>query len=199
VDVDIQACVSGDKRAWDHFVRRTSSIIYAAVYRACGSKPGARDDVDDRVQDVYIRLIRNDYRLLRTYDASRASLSTWLTLVSRSVVYEHFQKRSLNTVAIESAHDLASPQASSESHGVAKLPAAALEGLTDRQRLVLRMLFDEGMSVEEAARRMDVDPQTIRSTKHKALTRLRQQFPSPTEPEKQGFSSSQGDVSPETP
>ena len=36
------------------------------------------------------------------------------------------------------------------------------------------MLFDEDMSVEQAAARLNVDPQTIRSEKHKALTRLRE-------------------------
>jgi RNA polymerase sigma-70 factor (ECF subfamily) len=46
--------------------------------------------------------------------------------------------------------------------------------LTDRQRLVLQMLFDDDLTVEQVARRMGVDEQTVRSTKHKALTRLRE-------------------------
>ncbi len=180
LDVDIQACVKGNKQAWNHFVQRTSSIIYAAVHRAIGGKAANRNDVDDRVQDVFVRLIRNDCRLLKTFDSNRASLSTWLTLVSRSVVYEQFQKKNLNSIGLDGVEAHALPRARDqviESESLADITSVDLGCLTDRQRLVVRMLFEEGMSVEEAAQRMDVDPQTIRSTKHKALTRLRQQLP----------------------
>ena len=46
--------------------------------------------------------------------------------------------------------------------------------LTARQRLVLRMLFDQRMTVCRAAALLGVDEQTVRSTKHKALSRLRE-------------------------
>jgi RNA polymerase sigma-70 factor (ECF subfamily) len=46
--------------------------------------------------------------------------------------------------------------------------------LSERQGLVIRMLFDEDLSVAETAARLGVDEQTVRSTKHKALTRLRE-------------------------
>jgi DNA-directed RNA polymerase specialized sigma24 family protein len=41
---------------------------------------------------------------------------------------------------------------------------------------VLRLLFDEQKSVAEAARFLGVDEQTVRSAKHKALSRLREHF-----------------------
>ena len=63
------------------------------------------------------------------------------------------------------------------SSGSREPPASALSVpmhvLTARQRLVLRLLFDESRTVAEAARFLDVDEQTVRSTKHKALSRLR--------------------------
>ena len=52
-------------------------------------------------------------------------------------------------------------------------PALPLHLLTPRQRLVLRLLFDQRLTVADAARAIGVDDQTIRSTKHKALSRLR--------------------------
>jgi len=39
---------------------------------------------------------------------------------------------------------------------------------------VIEMLFQQGLSVEAAAARLGVEQQTIRSAKHKALTRLRE-------------------------
>lgn len=173
MNVDLNACISGSKPAWDAFVQQNSGIIYAAVQRALRYKTGDQRDVDDRVQDVFVRLIQNDCRLLRTYDARRASLSTWLTLVARSVVHQHLQKRSLNTVPLCPSDAVIEPDPIS---GSEPLP---LDGLTGRQREVLEMLFEQGLSVEEAAVRIGVNPQTIRSTKHKALSRLRQELPDP--------------------
>lgn len=61
----------------------------------------------------------------------------------------------------------------------AETPSIPLHLLSARQRLVLRMLFDEDMSVAEAAQVLGVDHQTIRSTKHKALSRLREHLTNP--------------------
>jgi len=44
---------------------------------------------------------------------------------------------------------------------------------------VLRLLFDEEMSVSEAAAVLGVDAQTVRSTKHKAIRKLRDFFQVP--------------------
>jgi DNA-directed RNA polymerase specialized sigma24 family protein len=51
-----------------------------------------------------------------------------------------------------------------------------LHALSDQQRQVIGMLFQEGLSVEQAAARLGVEAQTIRSAKHKALTRLRERL-----------------------
>ena len=48
--------------------------------------------------------------------------------------------------------------------------------LTARQMLILRYLYDEARDVTEVARLLSVDAQTIRSTHHKALQRLRAYF-----------------------
>lgn len=50
--------------------------------------------------------------------------------------------------------------------------------LTARQRLVLTLLYDDEKSVAEVASILDVNEQTVRSTKHKALERLRSHFQS---------------------
>ena len=171
VNIDLNGCTSGDPLAWETFVKQTAGIIYAAAQRCMRGGGLQQRELEDRVQDVYVRLVQNNFRLLKTYDSRRASLSTWLTLVTRSLVREHLQKRSLHVVALES-YD--APIKSEKPTVNGDVP---LHLLTERQRIVLDMLFQQGMSVEEAARRLDVDPQTIRSTKHKALIRLRQEMP----------------------
>ncbi len=169
MDVDLEGCLNGDKAAWDEFVQRCAGVIFAAVWRTMRDRTGAVEgsDVDDSVQEVFVRLIKDDCRLLKSYDPKRASLSTWLTLVARSMAIDHLRKRRLSTVPLEPADPPGRQQATED-------PSLPLHLLTSRQRLVLRMLFDEGMTVAEAARTIGVGEQTIRSTKHKALSRLRE-------------------------
>lgn len=179
MNVDLNGCLKGRKGAWDAFVRQTAPLVYAAVRRTLRAWNHTQQDIEDRVQDVYVKLLADECRLLKTYDAKRASLSTWLTLVARSTTRDALQKRRIETVSL--SDEDAAPGAS---HPIAATPLPRSNGimlpemdcLTERQREVLQMLFEQNLTVEQAAARLDVDPQTVRSTKHKALTRLRQQM-----------------------
>ncbi len=48
--------------------------------------------------------------------------------------------------------------------------------LSPRQAVVLEMLYQRDMDVAEVAEVLAVEPQTVRSTHHKALVRLRAHF-----------------------
>jgi DNA-directed RNA polymerase specialized sigma24 family protein len=166
--VDLNACIRGSKPDWDAFVQQFGAVIYAAVRRTLGGR--AATDIDDIVQDVFVRLVRNDFALLRSYDPTRAALSTWLTLVARSVAIDTARRKRLPSTTL----DAAPPAAAPEPRPPVPTDTIPLDRLTSRQRLVLRLLFGEQMSVPEAATVLGVDEQTIRSTKHKALNRLRE-------------------------
>ncbi len=190
MDIDLRGCISGDKMAWDDFVDRNSGIIFASVRRTMGGgSSGKADDVSDAVQEVFVRLIKDDCRLLRSFDPSRASLSTWLTIVARSVTIDQLRKRRGATVPLGNVDPPASRKGPREPD---PLP---LHLLTARQRVVLHMLFDEDMTVAEAARTIGVDEQTIRSTKHKALSRLRSHLAAKGE----GVGGCSSEVGPEEP
>lgn len=185
MDVDLNACVRGDKRAWDAFVDRYAGVIHAAVRKAVGTQATQIARVDDMAQEVFVRLLKDDFRLLRTFDANRASLVTWLTLVSRSVAIDQLRMSRRPTAPLDDFDFVAKEQAPS-----APAPQIPLHLLTHRQRVVLTLLFDDQRSVTETARILDIDEQTVRSTKHKGLSRLRQYFED-AEPKAQ----SRGDVS----
>lgn len=171
MDLDLADCIDGCKEAWDGFVDRYSGVIAAAVRRAMGQVGRSdRPAIDDAIQETFVRLIKHDYRLLRSYDPSRASLTTWLTIVARSTAIDQLRRRRGAAIPIEHAEPVDTPTAPAD------LPRIPLQLLSERQRLVISMLFDRSMSVPEAAAVIGVDEQTIRSTKHKALSRLRAYF-----------------------
>ena len=74
--MDKEQLVSGNKAAWDTFVEQYSPVIYSVVLKIFHSrtKNVNESDVNDAVQEIFIRLIKENYRLLKMYNPSKASL-----------------------------------------------------------------------------------------------------------------------------
>jgi RNA polymerase sigma factor (sigma-70 family) len=163
------ALLNGDRAAWESFVRRYGGLIVAAV-RGIALSHG---DVEDLTQEVFVRLCKDDFRLLRNYDPARAGLSTWLTIVARSTARDALRRRRADSVPIEAVPEAQLAVGPVEPVEKLKLPEALL---SPRQREILAMLYDREMDVAEIARVLGIDPQTVRSTHHKAMVKLRAYF-----------------------
>ena len=163
------ALLRGEKAAWDAFVRRYGGLVVAAV-RGVASVYG---DVEDLTQDVFVRLCKDDFRLLRSYDPGRASLSTWITIVARSTARDGLRRRRAESVPIDAVPEAQLAIDPVEPVEKLKLPDALL---SPRQREILAMLYDREMDVAEIARALGIDPQTVRSAHHKAMLKLRVHF-----------------------
>lgn len=165
----LAALLAGDRRAWAAFVRRYAALVVAAV-RGVAPSPS---DVEDLTQEVFVRLCKDQYRLLRSYDAARASLSTWITIVARSTARDALRRRRPNLVPIESVPEALLKVDAVEPAPKLKLPEALL---SPRQREILGMLYSGEMEVAEIAAALGIDPQTVRSAHHKAMLKLRAHF-----------------------
>jgi RNA polymerase sigma factor (sigma-70 family) len=163
------ALLNGDRAAWEGFVRRYGGLIVAAVR---GTAP-FQGDIEDLTQEVFVRLCKDNFRLLRTYDPARAALSTWLTIVARSTARDALRRRRLDSVPIEAVPEAQLAVDPVEPVRKLKLPDALL---SPRQREILAMLYDQEMEVAEIARALGIDPQTVRSAHHKAMVKLRAHF-----------------------
>jgi len=161
--------LAGDKTSWDQFVRRYAALIVAAV-RGVAALSG---DIEDLTQEVFVRLCKDDFRLLRSYDPSRASLSTWITIVARSTARDAMRRRRPDSVPIEAVPEVYFKIDAVEPTPKLKLPEALL---SPRQREILGMLYDKEMEVAEIATTLGIDPQTVRSAHHKAMLKLRAHF-----------------------
>jgi len=165
---ELAALVAGDKRAWDRFVRRYAGLIVAAVR----SLVREGTEAEDLVQEVFARLCKDDFRLLKTYDPARAGLTTWLTIVARSTARD-MQRRFRPVIsALDDVPE--SLLAVTDIHAEPmRLPP---DLLSPRQQLVITLLYEREMEVAEIAKVLGVDPQTVRSTHHKAMLKLRTHF-----------------------
>jgi RNA polymerase sigma factor (sigma-70 family) len=161
--------LDGDNRAWRTFVRRYAPLVAAAVR---GIAPTS-SDVEDLAQEVFVRLCKNEYRLLRSFDPTRASLSTWITIVARSTARDALRRRRPQSVPIDTV-----PEAHLKIDAIEPTPRLKLPEtlLSPRQREILGMLYDGEMDVAEIAQVLGIDRQTVRSAHHKAMLKLRAHF-----------------------
>ena len=171
---DLDRLLDGDKPAWNRFVGRYAPVIFAAVHRRLGPA-GRSGDAEDVAQDVFVRLCARDFRLLRNYDASRARITTWLTVIASSAAIDHLRRQRGYTQPLDTVSEAALAVDPVEPAHV-NIPDGLL---SSRQSLILNMLYAREMDVADAAAVLGVDPQTIRSTHHKALTKLRAHFREP--------------------
>jgi RNA polymerase sigma factor (sigma-70 family) len=171
---DLDRLLDGDKPAWDRFVGRYAPVIFAAVHRRLGPA-GRSGDAEDVAQDVFVRLCARDFRLLRSYDVGRARITTWLTVIASSAAIDHLRRQRGYTQPLDTV-----PEAALAVEPVEPARIQIPDGLlSPRQTLVLDMLYTREMDVAEAAAILGIDPQTVRSTHHKALTKLRAHFREP--------------------
>jgi len=92
----IRACAGAkdkDEEAWAEFIGRFHLVIAAAALRTArhwGDPP--RSQMDDLIQDTYLKLCENDCRLLRSFQPRHQdSIYGFLKVVASNVVHDHFK------------------------------------------------------------------------------------------------------------
>jgi RNA polymerase sigma-70 factor (ECF subfamily) len=166
---ELDALARGEKGAWEAFVRRYAGLVAAAV-RGVAREPA---EIEDLAQEVFVRLCKDDFRLLRNYDPTRAGLSTWITIVARSTARDAMRRYRPVLMPIDAVPEGRLAVDPVEPAERLKLPEALL---SPRQREILTMLYDREMEVAEIAKVLGIDPQTVRSAHHKAMVKLRAHF-----------------------
>lgn len=175
IEIDLRALVTGDKRSWDAFCARYAPTINAAVRRAFGIGRPTQDDLLDAGQEVFLKLCRDDYKLLREFDPKRAKLSTWIGIIAYSTAVDWLRRRRPTSNIDDVPEAALAVQPVEQEH--LQIPDGLL---SERQALVLKMIYDREMDVPEIAKLLNIETQTVRSTHHKALIRLREHFRVPS-------------------
>jgi len=168
---DLSDLIDGNKAAWDRFVGEASRVVFAAVHRRLGPA-GRGDEAEDVVQEVFVKLCRNDFRLLRDFDPARAKLSTFLTVIATTTAIDHLRRQRQGSQNLDDLPEAALAVQPDYVERV-KIPDGLLSG---RQQAVMSLLYDRDLDAAEVAGILGIDPQTVRSMHHKALTKLRAHF-----------------------
>jgi RNA polymerase sigma-70 factor (ECF subfamily) len=83
----------GDESSWESFIREAQPFIVSGVIRALGGwSASRRSEIDDLIQESFVRLCANDYRALRSFRSEDSNaLCAYLRTVAASVTTDHLR------------------------------------------------------------------------------------------------------------
>lgn len=151
---------------------------HAAVFRQCLGLVGSRQDAEDLVQDVFLRV----WRYARSYTGT-AAVTTWLYRIVRNACLDHLQRGArLRAVDLDPADarvaDVA-PSRDTEADA-SQEPAQVLErllgGLSRDQREIIVLNRYMDMGYPEIAVALGITVNAARVRLHRALQELRTRY-----------------------
>jgi RNA polymerase sigma-70 factor, ECF subfamily len=144
-------------RLYDLYGRMVHGVLLARA---------PRDDVEDLVQEVFLKALRQ----LASLRDPRA-FGAWIARIARNTATDHARRR---PQTVELPEDLASPAPADpgEARRVLRLIRALPEAY--REPLVLRLV--EGMSGPEIAERTGLTPGSVRVNLHRGFSLLRERL-----------------------
>jgi len=172
----VRRAQSGDKEAFEELVHRHQHRVFAVA----GGILRRREDVEDIAQQVFVKA----YFSLKRFD-QRAAFSTWLYKITVNECWDLLRKKKVRPLLYES--DLSEEQAGqfAASEGLAsgaqdvsdKLEAQQqverlLQGLDERDRMMLILKEVEGFAIEEIADILELNANTVKVRLFRARRRI---------------------------
>ena len=165
-----------DQEAFEELVRRHQHRVFAVA----GGILRRREDVEDISQQVFVKA----YFSLKRFD-QRAAFSTWLYKITVNECWDLLRKKKVRPLVYEA--DLSEEQARqitaaeekdgggpdiSERLETRQRVDRLLEGLDERDRLMLILKEVEGFAVEEIAEVLDLNANTVKVRLFRARRRI---------------------------
>jgi RNA polymerase sigma-70 factor (ECF subfamily) len=172
----VRRAQAADKEAFEELVHRHQHRVFAVA----GGILRRREDVEDIAQQVFVKA----YFSLKRFD-QRAAFSTWLYKITVNECWDLLRKKKVRPLLYES--DLSEEQAgqfaaserlASGAQDVSdKLEAQEqverlLQGLDERDRMMLILKEVEGFAIEEIAEILDLNANTVKVRLFRARRRI---------------------------
>ncbi|WP_368670129.1 sigma-70 family RNA polymerase sigma factor [Phenylobacterium aquaticum] len=161
---------AGDRAALRQLYQATSSKLFGVCLRILSN----RDESEDVLQEVYLTIWRRADR----FEASRASVMTWISTIARNRAIDRLRARGPLAYAdqideLEIADDAPRAEALLEAAQSGEALGKCLSELDERTEKVIRTAFFEGLTYEALAHRMEAPLGTVKSWIRRGLLKLK--------------------------
>ncbi len=166
----------GDEKSLEILIKRYLRPIYSFVYRYIGNS----QDVEDIVQDVFVRVWRN----LKKFDQER-SFKTWIFSIAKNasidflrkkktIPFSKFENEDGDNIIIKTLID-PSPSIEDcfEYKDISTVLSTAMEKLSPKYRMVLFLRYNDHFTFKEISEALGEPLNTVKSRHRRALILLR--------------------------
>ena len=160
----------------DHDLASQVEALHAdAFVWAVACCNGDREEAEDVLQTTYLKIADG-----RATFGGRSSFKTWLFGVVRNTARERSRRRTSRRLLLVKYQPEVSEQTSADealaNAQMASRLRTALDGLSDRQREVLELVFYHDMTVEEASAVMEISVGSARTHYHRGKEAMRKRL-----------------------
>lgn len=170
-DHDLAAAQSGDVTALSRLLRAHRHGVYRYGLQVCRTT----EDAEDALQETLWAATR----AITTFRGSASSIASWMFTIIRRECYRLIDRRGaplpVEALEREPVADGAAPDDVLAAHRRAESLAAALAALEPLHREVILLRDIEELTAPEAAARLGISVQALKSRLHRARVSLRDQ------------------------
>jgi RNA polymerase sigma-70 factor, ECF subfamily len=164
----VLAAQQGDRSAFGGLYSKYGRMVHGILLARV-----PLNDVDDLVQDVFLRALP---RLRSLRDVTR--FGPWLSAIARNIANDYFRQNKPVAAVTESLSDddAEEPAARDVSHAETAMILETVRTLSEtyRETLILRLV--EGMTGPEIAARTGLTPGSVRVNLHRGMQQLREKL-----------------------
>ncbi len=159
----------GNTGAFQELVRMYKDKVFTAAFRIIRDRERAEDSVQDIFMKVWVH--RENLNSIENFGG-------WLHTVTHNTLISALKRLAReNLEVLPSEMHLPAKERTIEDLLAQKEYAAllkkAVDSLSDRQRQVFQLVKEDGLSREEAARRLDISPDTVKFHLAEAVRKIR--------------------------
>jgi RNA polymerase sigma-70 factor (ECF subfamily) len=175
----MRGVTEGSDQAFAALCDQFRALIYTTVYRVINNP----QDAEDLTQDVLLKI----WKKADTWDVSKGRLSTWIASIARNRAIDVIRSKQRRAALCERvqneerAHigtifeDPAREKIyATEAHQIAR---SAIVELSPEQRKVIEMVYIEGLTQVEVAKRVGIPIGTAKARVRRGVQRLRKTVP----------------------
>lgn len=177
----LHRCLQREPGAWKDFVDRFLGLFihvaqHVAYTRSVQLSPA---DVDDLCADVLLKILENDFALLRRF-RGKSSLATYLTVIARRImVREITRRRQAEALGHVAAHQSSLDQAGSHVSAQERIEnqemvEQMLDNLSPKEREVVRQYHLDRKSYREISANLGIPENSIGATLSRARAKIRE-------------------------
>lgn len=182
----VTAVLEREPAAWPTFFAKYERLVISCI-RKVMRRYGAGfndEDVEDLVSATALNIVKDDYKKLRAFDATRGyKLSSWIGLIATNTAHDALRRRAPTEVWAAVALDDTAPvplasddQLASdalEAEDQARELRTAIAQLSPADRLFMDYYYVQELEPEVIAQLMSISVNTVYSRKNKIREKLR--------------------------